>query len=269
MGAAEQQALIAAFGSTGGRIRTHLLAVVLGVFDRLGSWRDDDVSRFVAAVLPVVAGAQRQMASLADAYVATMLADMLGGAGRPVGIAALTGAALRGGVDPAEVYARPFKTIWKALAAGTDFPDALAQGRLRAFQLASTDLQLAKTNAMRTLLADNRHVVGYRRVLTGTRSCGLCVVASTQRYHKDRLMPIHPSCDCNVAPIVGDHDPGQVLNSPLLDGAHAAIRDRFGAGDAGTRDGIDYRDLLVTHEHGELGPILSRRGDAFTGPDDL
>lgn len=194
MGAAQQQALIAAFGSTGGRIRTHLLAVVLAAFDRLGSWRDDDVSQFVAAVVPIVAGAQRQMTSLTDAYIAAMLGDMLGGAGRPAGIAAFTGAALRGGVDPAEVYARPFKTVWKLLAAGTDFPAALAAGRLRAEQITKTDLQLAKTNAMRGLLASNRHVVGYRRVLTGTRSCGLCVVATTQRYHRENLMPIHPGC---------------------------------------------------------------------------
>lgn len=269
MGAPQQQKLIEAFGERNLRIRTSLLQFVLGTFDGLGSWRDGDIDGFVTAVVPALLGAQRQVGSLADAYIAAMLSDMLGRAVRPTGIRVLTGAALRGGVDPAEVYARPIRTIWKALKAGRDFPDALAQGRNRALTLAGTDLQLAKTHAMRSLLSSNGRIVGYRRVLTGTRSCGLCVVASTQRYHKADLMPVHPSCDCNVAPIVGDHDPGQVINGGLLDDVHSRIQDRFGTASTTGRGPADYRDLLVTHEHGELGPVLARRGDAFTGPDDL
>jgi hypothetical protein len=27
---------------------------------------------------------------------------------------------------------------------------------------------------------------------------------------------------------------------------------------------VDYRKILVVHEHGELGPILAKRGNNFT-----
>lgn len=31
----------------------------------------------------------------------------------------------------------------------------------------------------------------------------------------------------------------------------------------------DYSDVLVVHEHGEIGPVLGFRGDHFTGPSDI
>lgn len=268
MGAAEQAALIRAFGTTEARIRTQMTAFVLGLFGDLGSWRDADIARFVNVVVPAMAGAQRQVGSLTDAYVASMLSDMLGSTFRPTGQSVRTGAALRNGVDPAEVYARPFRQLWQALAAGSDLATALALAQRRLWQLATSDLQLAKTHAAQTAMSADDHVVGFRRVLTGTHSCGLCVVASTQRYHRSDLLPIHPGCDCGIAPIVGSHDPGQVVNEPLLEGTHQAIQDRFGVSDRSARV-PDYRDVLITHQHGELGPVLARRGDTFTGPSDL
>jgi hypothetical protein len=268
VGAEQQTALVVAYDAADVRIRQMVTAAVLQAFNGLGSWRDADIARFVDTVLPIVAGAQRQMGSLTEAYLSAAIADMLGEAVRPAGGTPLTGAALRGGTKPAEVYARPIRTVWQALADGKDLQEALAAARLRLWQITTTDLQLAKTHAARQVLAGDHRVVGYRRVLKGSQSCGLCLVASTQRYHRAQLLPIHPGCDCGVAPIVGDHDPGQVLNSGLLEQAHAAIADRFGVSDASARN-PDYRDFLVTHEHGEIGPVLARKGDAFTGPSDL
>jgi hypothetical protein len=111
-------------------------------------------------------------------------------------------------------------------------------------------------------------VVCYRRVLTGGHSCGLCVAATTQRYHTNEPMPIHPACDCTVAPIIGSNDPGHVLNAPLIDAAHDAIRERFGAFDFGAR-AVDYRQVLLTHQHSELSLVLTVAGHRFTGPGDL
>jgi hypothetical protein len=269
VGAEQQAALVRAYDAVDVQIRAKVTTLVLQVFNGLGSWRDADIERFTAAVLPAVLGAQRQMGSLTDAYIRAMVADMIGAPVRPSGAAPPTGAALRGGTDPAEVYARPIRTVWRALADGKDMDAALAAARLRLWQLTTTDLQLAKDHAARQTMTDDHRVVGYRRVLKGSRSCGLCVIATTQRYHRENLMPIHPGCDCGIAPIVGDHDPGQIINEPLLEGTHAAVQDRFGASGRTARDPIDYRDLLVTHEHGEIGPILSRKGDVFTGPGDL
>lgn len=262
----EQAALIAAFNTVEQRIRAHLVAYVLGAFGGLGSWRDRDRARFAAQVTPIVAGAQRQVASLMDAYLTALLSDMRGAQARPSG--AIPDVSRLRGVDPVEVYGRPFDTVWSELAAGKDFEQALAAGRLRAEQITKTDLQLAQTHTARNLLEDDREVVGYRRVLTGTTSCGLCVVASTQRYHRGELLPIHPGCDCGVAPIVGHADPGQIINGAMLEDVHDAIQERFGVSDRSARV-PDYRDLVVIHEHGEIGPVLARRGDAFTGPDDL
>jgi hypothetical protein len=60
-----------------------------------------------------------------------------------------------------------------------------------------------------------RRLVGYRRVLTG-RSCMFCAAAATKRYRKRDLMPLHARCDCSVAPIFPDSDPGDLLNEDLL-----------------------------------------------------
>lgn len=267
MGINEQATLIVAFNTAEKKVRAHLVAYVLGLFGGLGSWRDPDKARFAAQVTPIVAGAQRQVASLMDAYLTRLLSDMRGRPARPTG--AIPDVSRLRGVDPGTVYGRPFDTVWAELAEGRDFEQALAAGRLRAEQITKTDLQLAETHTARALLEDDHDVVGFRRVLTGTTSCGLCVVASTQRYHRGELLPIHPGCDCGVAPIIGDGDPGHVINAPLLEATHDAIQERFGASGRTARDPIDYRDLLVTHEHGEIGPILARRGDVFTGPGDL
>ena len=269
MGEREQAALSTAHAAAETQVRERTTRFVTAVWDGLGSWRDGDVARFVSTVAPVVAGAQRQIGSLTDAYLAAMLGDMLGEPRRPIGVEPLTGGTVRAGVDPSEEYGRPFRTVWAALAEGMPLADALASGRRRAQQLAATDLQLAKTHTALAVLSGDERVVGFRRVLKGTKSCGLCVVAATQRYHKERLMPIHPGCDCGVAPLVGTEDPGQVLDQDLLDRAHAQVKERFGAFDPTARDKLDYRDLIVTHEHGELGPVLARKGDHFTGPADL
>jgi len=266
--AREQRAIITAYAQQTGRMRAALLQVLVALFRGMGSWRDADQPRFVAAAVPRVLGAQRQMAALTEAYLAALLGDMLGRPVRPAGVPAPTVAGLRG-VDPDVVYARPFRTLYASLGEGRSFPDAMDDAARRLTHLASTDLQLAKTHTARQVLSGTGRVVGYKRVLVGDRSCGLCVVASTQRYRKDRLMPIHPGCDCAVAPIIGDQDPGQVINADRLDDVHDAIQQTFGVSAAAARGPIDYRDVLVEHVHGEIGPVLARRGDRFTGPGDL
>lgn len=266
MGVEHQAAIVRAFSSVDATIRSRVVTAVTAAFNGLGSWRDADIERFTSVVVPLVLGAQRQMVSLTDAYLAAVLSDMLGATVRPAGGEPLVGSVVRGGTEPAEVYARPIRTVWRSLADGHDLPAALDAARLRLWQITTTDLQLAKTHAAANVMAADGRVVGYRRVLTGPHSCGLCVVASTQRYHRGDLMPLHPGCDCGVVPIVGHDDPGHVLNAPLLDQAHAAIAERFGTADATGHKAIDYRNLLVTHEHGEIGPVLARRGDHFEGP---
>ena len=96
----------------------------------------------------------------------------------------------------------------------------------------------------------------YRRVLTGRENCALCVVASTQRYYRGDLLPIHPGCDCGVQPLPPGLAVNQVIDEDLLEQVHQITADRLGVSDRGGRT-PDYRKLLTVSEHGEYGPTLS------------
>jgi hypothetical protein len=169
---------------------------------------------------------------------------------------------------------------------------AVGDGERRVRSLALTDVELAVTHTARERLKDEPEVRFYRRVLTGAESCGLCIIASTQRYRKRDLLPIHPNCDCVVAPILGDQDPGRSINSTRVsdeasptgetaDGVpiygpddvldtefltrevHDAIRETFGEVAFDARQ-IDYRKILLVERHGELGPVLTVERHKFT-----
>lgn len=268
MGAREQQAILGAYAQSAAELRGSMLRTLIAVWFGLRSWRDADQQRFVRQAITQVAGAQRQMQSLTLAYLSALIGDMTGQQPARVLPPPRTMEQLRP-ADPTVVYARPFRTLYASLGEGREFPDAMQDAVRRLVHIAATDLQLAKTYTARDAMAGDGRIVGYQRVLVGSQSCGLCVVASTQRYHKGELLPIHPGCDCAVAPIIGDQDPGQIINETRLEDTHDAILQTFGVSNRDARNPLDYRDVLVTHEHGEIGPILARRGDRFTGPNDI
>ena len=239
------------------------------------SKRDADVDRFIARVAPAVRAGQVQSARLANVFVgrAAVLDDVEFEA-VPVDESAVV--VYRG--TPAEVvYRRPAVTTYTALSQGAAFDAAVAEGARRLIGLVSTDLQQARNRQMTAALGGS----GYRyfiRYLTGAEDCALCTIASTQRYTRGDLMPIHPGCDCGVKPLQSRRDPGQVINQDLLDATHAEIEHHLGSSDRGARvlpggagqDGLsDYTDLLITREHGELGPTLVWRDHKFTGPGDI
>lgn len=246
-------------------IRDRLVAVAGLAWDSLGSYRDADIDRLVRIIAPRVAGSQRAIQGLTDAYIAALAQE----AG--VGI---VGGYARHGVEIGEVYRRPGVAVYTALSERKPLDQAVKIGRQRLISLVTTDLQLA----MRDQAAHSfkgQGYTGYRRVLTGRENCGLCVLASTQRYHVGDLSPIHPGCDCDVAPIHAGSDPGQVINEGVLESLHEQMQTTFGADDRGGRylqtpDGktVSYRDILV-REHGELGPVLTWRNQSFTGPADI
>ncbi|MFI1607844.1 hypothetical protein ACH4YN_38020 [Streptomyces griseofuscus] len=264
MSEATQAALSQQYDTITGRLRERLLAFVLDAFGSLGSYRDADAAEFVDHVLPVVLGAQQQIGALTDAYLASAVADMFGGAAAPVGVQLADD--LRG-VPAAEVYARPFASVWTALGEGRDMAEAVGLGNNRLRSIADTDLQLARTHAAQQAMRRSRAKF-YRRRLSGPKNCALCVIASTQRYRVEKLMPIHPGCHCKPEPIPGDRDPGQILDEGLLEEAHDAIARGIGQSDRGGR-APDYREVIITREHGEIGPMLAVRRHEFTGPKDV
>lgn len=156
-------------------------------------------------------------------------------------------------VDIHDVYHRPVVTARSVRAAGWETMEALRRGLNRAENIATTDLQLVKTHTAQAVLSNSDNVVGYRRVLTGNESCGLCMAASTRRYHKADLMPIHPGCDCGVAPLIGTEDPGTVINNDQLQALH--------------RQGVEPERTII-YEHGEIGPTLAVEGHRHLTGDD-
>ncbi|EFE74567.1 hypothetical protein K7395_24760 [Streptomyces filamentosus] len=264
MGEALQAALAERYDSLSASLRDRLIGFVLDAFDSLGSYRDADAALFIERVLPIVLGVQQQLGQITDAYLSAVIADMMGGAAAPAGVAVAE--ELRG-VPPEDVYRRPFVQVWTALSRGHDVVDAIGQGRTRLLSITETDLQLARTHAARDSM-ERGGARYFRRRLSSGKNCALCTIASTQRYRVENLMPIHPGCHCKPEPLPGNRDPGHVIDEQLLKDAHAAIARDLGESDAGGR-APDYREVIITREHGEYGPLLAVRRQNFTGPDDL
>lgn len=198
-----------------------------------GEYRDADLERFVSRVVPVALAGRKQVSALTDAYLSRVLTTTLRRPVRPRGPIDTDG--LRG-VDPNEVYARPYVTVRTKLSAGLPFDAAVSAGASRLTDIVLADMQLAKTTTAQSVFSQTEGVTGYRRVLSGGKNCGLCATAATQRYHTDDLMPIHPGCNCGVEPLA--EPTGQVATPKSV----------------------------AVHEHGELGPILAVPGQHFDGP---
>jgi len=217
------------------------------------SLRDADVDALVARLVPVVQAGQLQAARLQNQYIAQ--------------VAALSGVAARGRVDAAaitgyrgvpavEVYRRPAVTVYTALAGGATFAAAKQRGLTRLLSIVNTDMQQASNRQASASMVGSGFQY-FRRVLGGANPCDLCVIASTQRYTRGDLMPIHGgNCRCGVEPLPASEARSRVIDRALLD----ATKERLNA---------DPLDLIATNEHGELGPMLSWRADNFVGPEDF
>ncbi|MEU8840224.1 hypothetical protein AB0D97_13985 [Streptomyces roseus] len=234
----------------------------------LGSWRGDDVDRFQRTALPAMLAGQRQVASLTTTYLERLYRETADeGVRAGLDFDKVTGRALRG-VDPSEVYERPFKEVWTALSEDVPLDDALARGAHRLETIAKTDLQLARTHTVRQVGDEMPRFTYTVRELQGEFDCALCMIASTQRYRKRDLAPIHPGCDCLVKLVTAEEDPGQIIDEAKLEAIHDAVEAAIGTFDRGGR-AVDYRKIIISREHGEIGPVLGYRGQRFTGPDDI
>lgn len=272
--------LHAAYTAEIGSIRTSTNDILLGDWATLEDYRDEAIDQFAARAARTVTAGQRQVGRLTDTYLAQYQSIATGQRARAAGVPVelLDDLAMRG-VAAFDVYRRPGTTVWTALSKGTPFDQAVELGRQRLANTAAIDLQLAKTHAA-SFSGGARGVKYYRRELEGSYSCGLCIVASTQRYKVGNLMPIHGNCDCDVAEVYAGVDPGQILEPERLDQVHEAINAEFGGIDGGariipgnrnvTRDDIaKYSDVLITNTHGEIGPVLGVKGHEFIGPSDI
>lgn len=161
----------------------------------LGSWNEKDVERFLRLAVPIVESAQRQSVAVTDAFLARAVGRS------PIGVPFDDVAPkLRNGVGPEEVYRRPFVELWSKLSDEVPWADAVDAAGARAMSSAATDVQLAMRQTLSDIGEQDAQIFGYERVPDGA-ACDLCLIASTQRYHTEDLMPIHNNCGCGVEPI--------------------------------------------------------------------
>lgn len=263
-----RQDLTAANGRIGNSLIAGAGRLASQSFSALGNWRDDDVERYIRQIAPALSGIKRQAAKSTVAFYKAM-AELTGQDWKQPVITAsdLSTKELRNGVGTDLVYKRPFVDMRTVLSQGGTMTDAISAGARRAQSLAETEVQLARRNAGLKSRSANDRIVGYVRTLTGFENCALCYVASTQRYTRGDLMPIHPGCDCGEMPIYGTQDPGQVINEVRLEATHESIAKRFGVSARDARE-IDYRAIKIT-DHGEMGPMLTIRGQSTQAAGDV
>ncbi len=219
---------------------------------------DDELSTFAGSAAATVAAGQAQTARLAERYIDSTVADLPGFAPAGLDTASMIDG-LRGGVPLVEVYARPVITARRVISEGRSFLDAMSVGEDRLRRTGYTDLQLASRQATNDTMASHPRIVGYRRVTDGN-ACSLCLTASTQRYHVGDLLPIHSRCGCTVVPIVGEKDPGLVIDRELLD---RLKRD-------GTAADLSYSKAigrLQEQSRNARGRASAARAEALTEPD--
>ncbi len=242
------------------QVRSRLLKFGDLLWQSLPGYGDADLDQLVSQLAPRVQAGQVQIATLTAADIAQQLGV------RPTIVDRRAMTDVRGVPDDA-LYSRPIVTVRTELSRDATIAAARESGRIRMASLIATGLQMAKVRQADTSLR-SAGVTAYRRVLVGAENCALCTIASTQRYHVGNLMPIHPGCNCDVEQIASNTELPQVIEPDLLEDAHARIGEITGAADRGGRN-PDYRKLLLVREHGEIGPVLTWRGDKFTSFADL
>ncbi|MFC8182411.1 ADP-ribosyltransferase [Rhodococcus sp. NPDC057297] len=120
--------------------------------------------------------------------------------------------------------------------------------------------RMAEEQVLQAAVDLDAPIIGWRRIIhpeivTKTGVCGLCIAAATRMYSIDDLKPLHDNCNCTVAAVTEDEDPGLELNEEDL----AALYEAAGAASGKDRStwAADLKKTRYrTDEHGELGLVL-------------
>lgn len=231
-----------------GRLRRLTVQTVEQIWRELPAYDRANVDQWLAQVLPVVDASQRTSAALLDGFVATYLNQ------RPAGVAR-SDLTIRNGADPAEVYERPFITLWSALGSGAAFEDASSTALARATSTAAMDVQLAMRETAAALEEAAAAPYGYERV-ANPGACEFCqaVNGAYVKASDGFAMDLHVHCGCGLEPLTEPHR-GAVK---LPDGTE--IRSyQYGP----------LNDKVAVREHGELGPVLVSPDHDFTSESDI
>ncbi|GAA0835632.1 hypothetical protein GCM10009525_41730 [Streptosporangium amethystogenes subsp. fukuiense] len=145
------------------------------------------------------------------------------------------------GVELEEVYTRPFHRLWTDLSDGKPIGQAVSLEAHRLGKSVAADLQLASRNTAHTVMQADDSIVGYKRTLSDRNNhCALCVVAATNTYSREDLLPIHPSCGCSVEPIYRSSDDSSFIDDEVSNAYKRALA----------------KGTIAVTDHGEYGPYL-------------
>lgn len=215
------------------------------VWQELPGYDRANVDQWLTESLPLVEAARRQGMALTNAYVA----DAMQRGPIELDIAALL-QGLRNGADPAEVYERPFITLWSSLQEGTGWADAVSAGLDRATSAVELDVQLSMRSAAEAIDLADPNVFGYERVANPS-ACTFCreVDGAYVKGSDGFVYALHNHCGCGIRPRKEPH-PGAVK---LPDGTE--IRPyAYGP----------LNDNVAIADHGEIGPVLVDPTQHFT-----
>lgn len=216
------------------RLQAAAAAAAAAVWDGLPAYDRENVDQFLVTALPLLEGANVQSVALTEVYLAHVLGR------QPLGVdAAAVVAGIRDGAAPADVYSRPFVTVWSALSRGTPFDEAVRFGRERAQSAAAMDVQLAfRDTIARVGEADDR-IMGFRRVANGG-ACAFCREVDGAQFRTETPMPLHNGCGCGVEVVEYTRGRRRELTP------------------------TSTPETVAVHEHGELGPVLADPAHDFT-----
>jgi hypothetical protein len=242
------------------RLRALTVQAATVAWQSLLAYNVANVAQWLGMIVPLVLGAQHQSASLTSSFLAAAVqapavapaarSVPLASAPRPMDFTKVTGAAIRAGVPPQEVYRRPFVTVWTMLQEQKPWADAIAAGLARAQATVAMDVQNTMRHTLKLVGDAEPLILGYRRIPDAT-ACEFCKLIAGRRYLTSELQPVHPRCGCGVG-VITEANRGDFTGKSEND---LAI----------TANGI----TAAVKMHGELGPLLVDGHDHFTGPDGI
>jgi hypothetical protein len=225
------------------RLREYAKRAVAAAWAAQGSYDEETLPNFLRAALPPVQAAKRASVSLTGAYIARSLERQPDS----FDIAQIV-AGIRNGANPADVYTRPYKRVWRALAEGVAWSSAVGYGLDVAVSSAATDVQLAMRNTMTAFQQTDTNLLGYQRV-ADAGACEFCQELDGAQFRTDDPMPIHNNCGCGFEPVVYTRGVDNARNEETF----LQILDEQG-----------IPPSVAIENHGELGPVLGDPAHNFT-----
>ena len=118
---------------------------------------------------------------------------------------------------PPPEWRSPFISHWNQLKNGATWADARDAG-IRQAEAVGYDASIRAADHVIETGTTSSNVRGWRRVLVG-ETCAWCRRVAGPLYKtKDSALRVrHNRCDCEVVPVVGETDPGEVINADRRD----------------------------------------------------